>query len=403
MNQLHSTVSIDPTTVLVSNVPILPKNSEINNLVSYIPNPMEDVPISLDEGIFWYEEAKSKLHDPFKVEDSRKIMENVVNMMKKTLGFESVELIIIQATLSNCYWIRGHHLKSNELLQYCIEKALQFQLSDQWLIWIQWFAVREINVGNFQSAQAILLPIIMKMTQNNEKYSNDVELKASYFNNYAMALVGQQTKESFENGEGFFKKAIELNPNEPIYIHNLSDLYKKFFIHHNQKDCLEIARKNAESIQNANHLAVATKILFMNNLAEIYFHEGKVEKSLNLIENALLNCVVNNFQEETPAARLHETKAKILLFLEDKVESINQIEKSISIAKLRLMGTFHLKRFEKFKDSVNEEMNPNIDLDFGLNPDSISIPFLGQSLIFEEMENLTQPLYELSEEEEDFF
>jgi hypothetical protein len=33
-----------------------------------------------------------------------------------------------------------------------------------------------------------LLPIIMKMTQNNEKYSNDVELKASYFNNYAMSL-----------------------------------------------------------------------------------------------------------------------------------------------------------------------------------------------------------------------
>jgi tetratricopeptide (TPR) repeat protein len=197
-----------------------------------------------------------------------------------------------------------------------------------------------------------------------------------------------------------------LNPNEPIYIHNLSDLYKKFFIHHNQKDCLEIARKNAESIQNADNLAVATKLLFINNLAEIYFHEGKVDKSLNLIENALVSCIFNNFQEETPAARLHETKAKILYYLDDKVESINQIEKSISIAKLRMMGTFHLKRFENFKDSINEDISPNLDLEFGLKPDSISIPFLGQSLIFEDLENLIQPLYEeLSEDEleKDFF
>eukprot|EP01080_Neovahlkampfia_damariscottae_P005937 gene5937-9767_t len=397
VQQYQKPIQHSPELRISPSHPILPKETKIEVLKFTVPIPIEDSAITLDEAFYWYEEAKMKLGNPREIENCQKKMEFIVNNLQKHHGNELIESVIIQATLSNCYWVRGNHLKGNELLQYCIGKSLEFNLGEQWLIWVQWFAVRELNVGNFKAAEGILLPVIMKMNQNDEKYSNNTGLKASYFNNFGMSLIGQETKESFEMGERYFKAAIDLSPNEPIFVHNLSDLYKKFFMFFNQQDCLEISRRNAETIQEAQNMTLSTRFLLKNNLAEIYFLEGKFQKSLNIIENAIVTASIEDYLEESPVARLLETKAKVLLAQDKKFESLNEIDSAISIGKLKMIGSYHLKRFENFRNSIVEstELTPitlDIESDFGLSTESLSIPFFGQSLIFDELDNLIQPL-----------
>lgn len=321
-----------------------------------------------------FEQVKKLLQDPHQLDQASNMLEDMIKYAKWLRGQRSMNVIIMEAVLSCALWVKGECQRGQMLLKYCIKEAEEQMDMEHQLLWTRWLSVRDIQRGAFKEAENALKPIILeyKKLYKDSRFPTSNESKATFYNNYAMSLAGQGLEENdFEKcleAENYFNDAITLNGNQPIYIHNLSDLYKNMArLKPNQKDdYLSRAKFNSSQvIVDLNQLPIY-RVLFLNNFADILKYEENYIEALKHIQIAKTILEHYKLFYHPAHARILETEASIHACLQNWLFAENCIHEAIKIGeeKMKESGTHHLQRFYKLKETIAlqkflEESNPN--------------------------------------------
>lgn len=374
----QSTIILNPNGNTIGKRPTILPNSKLSSYVRYvdknpqqiqqiIPIPKQVIqtpPIPRTQILKLFQNEKVMLSQPQELENSINNLWTILNLAKNSTC-EHGDILDMQAYLSQALWSKGDSETSNQILISTIEESTKYYLFDKWLEWTKWMAVRHINIGKFQVARELLEPIVLKLKTEYSPLSSAA--KASLYNNYALSLSGIKLKENYQQAEGFLLTAIQCDPVQPIYLHNLSDLYKKYYLDFQENQYLEEARERAEFIYK-NHLShhqfsflykpitPVSKILFLNNLAEIYYLCDDLEKSNFILTQGFKECNSHQLFNEPCFARLYETESKILFKQGKLSEAKDSISAAIRIGKEKLKNSHHLERFEEEEREIETEL-----------------------------------------------
>lgn len=366
------------TTIQLGRQKILP-GSDLNSFIQYMDNnpqvlknvisknvpSLQVPPIPRQRVLQLFQNEKVLLADPTLLNGSIDNLFNLLNISQNS-SCEIGDILEMKAYLSQALWNKGGNVEqSNSLLIHSIQESSNFLLYEKWFEWTRWLAVRYINMGNFKEARELLEPIVNKLSKEYKDLPK--ARKASFLNNYALAIMGEKKLENYNSAEYYFKLAIDLDPLQPIYIHNLSDLYKRFYIDFGDKFCLDLAKKNAEylyvyHLNNQQHslnyrdIAPVSRVLFLNNFAEIYYLYEDYDNAINILSQAFKESNSNNLLNEPCFARLYETEAKILYKQGKLKESKESIIAAIKIGKEKMKNSHFLKKFEEMDKQIDSDI-----------------------------------------------
>jgi tetratricopeptide (TPR) repeat protein len=358
---LQSKVATILPNAIQSFISYLVEHQERFHYVIPIPKPEDTNRRATAEQLrVWFDQVKQMIADSSRLEEGTTKLESILKIAEIS-DIPDIDRIDMLATLSVCQWKRGHFEIANSFLEFCIQKATELGETNKWLEWLKWYAIRDIQQGLFQHAQGLIFPIIQKMEQD----PNFIPLqnkRATFFNIYGMSLVGLGGRRSFELAEVNFQKAIDLDSIEPVYFHNLSDLYKKYYLEYNDEKCLDLALKNAETVTNPQYEKVfrksapASSVNFLNNMAEVYLLVGRIEDSEKALLAGFDLVQRHKLQDELSHARLFETQARILLKRGMTIDAHRSIQASLHIGRVKLKGTIYLAKFEKLFDEITDQI-----------------------------------------------
>lgn len=228
---------------------------------------------------------------------------------------ENLEKKSLVADLTLSYFNRNEFLNSNY-------KKLAKLTSDEEFISFSFYfnAIEEIRKENYIKARSLL--------------EESIRLNSNF--DFAWNLLGylQSNAQNYKEALNSFKKAVELDPYQPVYRFNLAKTY--FLLNQN-----ELALKEIE-----------TTLRLRNNLAEAYFLKGILLENTNQ-EEALNNYSIaleKGLESETFFVRFlnfsfSQNQTKYISLILEKIK--NQNNNNIEILLLQLRIYLHYGEYNK--------------------------------------------------------